>query len=69
MSENVVRWHAATKFTASHTPDGPTGRLLLGDSPKEALQYVVEFDSREGVADFREVLQEARDRVGTVASR
>jgi hypothetical protein len=69
VSPNVVEWVASVKFTASNTPDGPTARLVLGDSPKEALQYVVEFDERKEVATFRDLLQKARDQMGSAASR
>lgn len=57
-SENVDEWSASVKFTATNAPtesggafssNDPSARLVLGDSPKEALQYVVEFDEREEV--------------------
>jgi hypothetical protein len=69
ISENVVRWHPALKVTISHTPDGPAGRMLVGDSPKQELQHVVEFDKREELADFRNLLKEARTQMSSVASR
>ena len=69
VSPNVVEWTASVGFTASNTPGGPTARLQLGDSPKEALQYVVEFDEREEVATLRDLLQKARDQMGAVSQR
>lgn len=69
LSPNVAEWSASVKFTASNTPDGPTARLLIGDSPKEALRYVVEFDEREEVAKLRDLLQQARDQIGAVSGR
>jgi hypothetical protein len=64
LSPNVVEWSASVKFTASNTPEGPTARLLLGDSPKEALRYVVEFDERKEVSTLRDLLHEAREQIG-----
>jgi len=69
VSENVVQWHPALKVTISHTPDGPAGRMLVGDSPKRELQHVVKFDEREELADFRNLLKEARTQMSSVASR
>lgn len=62
VSENVVEWRPAFRFTFSGTPDGPSARMLLGDAPEEHLQYVIEFDEREQISDFRNVLEAARDR-------
>lgn len=69
VSPNVVEWTASVQFTASNTPSGPTARLQLGDSPKKALQYVVEFDDREEVATLRDLLQKAHNQMGGTASR
>ena len=60
VSANVVEWSAALRFMASHTPDGPTARMILGNSPNEELQYVVTFDERSQVKDFRDTLIDAR---------
>jgi hypothetical protein len=65
VSQNVIQWQAAVKFTASHTPEGPSARLLLGDSPNESLQYVIEFDNRSDVSDFRDLLKSASNQLGT----
>ncbi len=69
VSENVVEWHPALKFTASHIPNGASARLLLGDSPNERLQYVVELNEREDVVDFRQVLQTAQKQTGSLEAR
>lgn len=63
VSENVVEWHPAIRFTASHTSEGPTARMILGDSPEDQLQRLIEFESREEVADLRNLLTTARDRL------
>lgn len=63
VSENVVEWRPAVKFTFSYVPDGPSARMMLGDSPEDRLQYVTEFDEREEVVDFRDVLDTARSRL------
>lgn len=60
VSENVVEWSPSIRFVASHTPDGPTARMLLGNSPNKELQYVVTFDERAQVKDFRDTLIEAQ---------
>jgi hypothetical protein len=69
LSENVVEWHSAIRFTASHTPEGPSAQMLLGDSPKEALQYLVEFEERSAVDDLHDVLQEARERSNAMSTQ
>jgi len=63
VSENVVQWRAALRFTFSHTPDGPSAAMLLGDSPDSGLQYVIEFDDREQIEDFRSLVVEAGRRL------
>lgn len=63
VSENVVQWQAALRFTFSHTPDGPSAVMLLGDSPDSGLQYVIEFDDREQIEDFRSLVVEAGRRL------
>jgi len=63
VSENVVEWRPALRFTFSGTPDGPSAQMLLGDAPEERLQYVIEFDERQQIEDFRNVLEAARDQV------
>lgn len=60
VSESVVEWSPSIRFVASHTPDGPTAQMLLGNSPNEELQYVVTFDERAAVKDFRDTLIEAQ---------
>jgi hypothetical protein len=60
VSENVTEWSPSLRFVASHTPGGPTARMLLGNSPNEELQYVVTFDERTAVKDFRDTLIDAR---------
>jgi hypothetical protein len=67
VSQNVVEWHSALRLTISHTPDGPRGRLVVGDSPKTELQHVVSLKKRERVADLRAVLQEARSQMQAAA--
>lgn len=60
VSENVIEWNSAIRFTFSHVPDGSSARMVLGDSPDEQLQYVVEFKEQEEVVDFQDVLETAR---------
>jgi len=60
VSPNVIEWQSAVKFTASHTPDGASARLLLGDSPSSKLQAVIKLQDREDVEDFRSVLLQAQ---------
>ncbi|WP_143815444.1 hypothetical protein [Longibacter salinarum] len=60
VSENVVEWTSSLRFIASHTPDGPTARMLLGNSPNKELQYLVSFEERAAVKDFRDTLIEAQ---------
>jgi hypothetical protein len=69
VSPNVVEWSASVGFTASNTPEGPTARLVLGDSPDESLQYVTEFDERGQVATLRDLLQKARNQLGGASQR
>lgn len=63
VSENVVEWRPALRYTFSKTPSGPTARMLLGDSPDSGLQKVITFEDREEIADFRQVLQAASDQI------
>ena len=63
VSDNVVTWDPAIRFTSSHTSEGPTVRIILGDSPKDKLQRLIEFNRREEVADLRDLLQAAYDRI------
>jgi hypothetical protein len=37
--------------------------MILGDSPEDQLQRLIEFESREEVADLRNLLTTARDRL------
>lgn len=60
VSPNVIEWHSAVRFTASHTPDGASARLLLGDSPSSQLQAVIGLQERADVEDFRSVLLKAQ---------
>jgi len=59
VSEQVVEWRPALQFNLSHSPEGPVARMVLGDSPTDELQYVIELEGRESITDLREVLQEA----------
>ena len=60
VSPSVIEWYSAVRFTASHTPDGASARLLLGDSPSSKLQAVIHLRDREDVEDFRTVLLQAQ---------
>jgi hypothetical protein len=62
ISEDVEEWRPALRFTFSATPDGPSARILLGDTSASDLQSVVRFTEREQVEDFRDVLVRAQDR-------
>ncbi len=64
VSTNVIEWYSAIRFTASHTPDGASARLLLGDSPSSKLQAVIKLQDREDVEDFRSVLLQAQKALG-----
>ncbi|WP_022836057.1 hypothetical protein [Salisaeta longa] len=65
----VTTWTPALRFTFSHTPKGPTARMILGNAPKQRLQYLVSFDEREEIADFRKVLMQARKKVNALEAR
>lgn len=71
--ENAARGsHPAFRFTFSRTPDGPSARMLLGPGAPEGTgrpQYVIEFDRREQISDFRDVLEAARDRAIRMAGQ
>ncbi|MES3630700.1 MAG: hypothetical protein PPP56_11105 [Longimonas sp.] len=62
ISEDVEEWRPALRFTFSATPDGPSARILLGDTSTSDLQSVVRFTDREQIEDFRDVLVRAQDR-------
>lgn len=63
ISENVVEWRPALRFTFSHTPGGSSAAMVIGDSPDSALQYIIEFDDREQIEDFRSLIVEAGRRL------
>jgi len=60
VSENVVEYHAAVRFTISKTEKGPVGRLVMGASPDEQLQSVLEMEEKEDVQTLRRLLVRAR---------
>jgi hypothetical protein len=60
ISKNVVEWAPSLRFVASHTPEGPTARMLVGNSPNEEPQYLIRFDERAAVKDFRDTLIDAQ---------
>lgn len=64
VSPNVIEWYSTVRFTASHTPDGASARLLLGGSPRSELQAVIELQDRDDVRDFRSVLLQAQKALG-----
>lgn len=41
----------------------------MGDAPEERLQYVIEFDERQQIEDFRNVLEAAHDRAVQMAEQ
>lgn len=67
ISEDVEEWFSALRFTFSATPDGPSARILLGDSPGTGLQSVVRFTDREEIEDFQEVLVQAQRRAAEMS--
>jgi hypothetical protein len=64
VSENVVQYYASVRFTISRTESGPVGRLVLGASPEEQLQSVIEMEDKEEVQTFRNLLMRAQKRAG-----
>jgi len=61
VSENVVQYYASVRFTISRTEEGPVGRLVLGASPEEQLQSVIEMEDKEAVQTFRNLLMRAQE--------
>jgi hypothetical protein len=61
VSENVVEYYPSVRFTISKTEDGPIGRLVLGASPDEKLQSVIEMEEKEAVQTFRNLLMRAQE--------
>lgn len=59
VSTRVVEWYPALRFTAARTEKGTTAELILGNSPKESLQYRIKFEERETLEDFRTLLENA----------
>jgi hypothetical protein len=60
VSKNVIQYYAAVRFTISRTEEGPVGQLVLGASPEEKLQSVIEMEGKENVQTFRNLLMRAR---------
>lgn len=62
VSKNVIEYYPAVRFTTSRTEGGPVGRLVLGESPEEQLQSVIEMQEKEEVQTFRTLLMRAQKR-------
>ena len=69
VSKNVIEYYASVRFTASHTPKGPTARLVLGASPKEQLQSVYTFTDKDELRTLRSLLTRGQERARSMGKR
>ena len=58
LSEDVVEWYPALRFTAAHTEEGSTARLELGSSLSEIV-FRSKIENEDTTRDFGSLLRKA----------